>query len=281
VIYILIKVIEMIEKINETVSFLKQQGIIDVEFGIVLGTGLGRLVDEIKIIKSINYTDIPNFPVSTVESHSGKLVYGRLQNRFVLAMQGRFHYYEGYDMQTITFPIRVMKELGVKFLLLSNAAGAMNLQFKKASLMLISDHINLLGSNPLIGKNYDSFGPRFPDMSKAYSPKMNQKFRDLAKKLDIQLHEGVYVAVSGPCLETPAEYRFLRTIGADVVGMSTVPEVIVANHMGLPCAAISVLTDECDPDNLQPVELAEIIRVAGMAEEKLTKLFSAFVAEFS
>jgi len=270
----------MIKKIEESVSFLKEKGIKDIEFGIVLGTGLGKLVDEIKIIKSISYTDIPNFPVSTVESHSGKLVYGTLQNRLVLAMQGRFHFYEGYDMQTITFPIRVMKQLGIKFLLLSNACGAMNLQFKKASLMLITDHINLLGSNPLIGKNLDEFGPRFPDMSKAYSPKMNEKFRELAKKLDIQLHEGVYVAVSGPCLETPAEYRFLRTIGADVVGMSTVPEVIVANHMGLPCAAISVLTDECDPDNLQPVELAEIIRVAGMAEEKLTRLFSAFVAEF-
>jgi len=270
----------MMEEINESVSFLRQQGIKNVEFGIVLGTGLGKLVDEIKIIKSISYTDIPYFPVSTVESHSGKLVYGVLQNRFVLAMQGRFHYYEGYDMQTITFPIRVMKQLGIKFLLLSNACGAMNLQFKKASLMLITDHINLLGSNPLIGENYDSLGPRFPDMSKAYSPNMNQKFRELAKKLDIQLHEGVYVAVSGPCLETPAEYRFLRTIGADVVGMSTVPEVIVANHMGLPCAAISVLTDECDPDNLQPVELAEIIRVAGMAEEKLTRLFSAFIEEY-
>jgi len=234
----------MIKKIEESVSFLKEKGIKDIEFGIVLGTGLGKLVDEIKIIKSISYTDIPNFPVSTVESHSGKLVYGTLQNRLVLAMQGRFHFYEGYDMQTITFPIRVMKQLGIKFLLLSNACGAMNLQFKKASLMLITDHINLLGSNPLIGKNLDEFGPRFPDMSKAYSPKMNEKFRELAKKLDIQLHEGVYVAVSGPCLETPAEYRFLRTIGADVVGMSTVPEVIVANHMGLPCAAISVLTDE-------------------------------------
>jgi len=270
----------MIEKINETVAFLQEKGITELEFGIVLGTGLGKLVNEIEIITSIDYTNIPNFPVSTVESHSGKLVYGKLNNRYVLAMQGRFHFYEGYDLQTIVFPIRVMKQLGIKFLLLSNAAGAMNLQFKKASLMLINDHINLLGGNPLIGKNYEAFGPRFPDMSKAYSPRMNQKFRELASQLGIELHEGVYVAVSGPCLETPAEYRFLHKIGADVVGMSTVPEVIAANHMNLPCAAISVLTDECDPDNLQPVELAEIIRIAGLAEEKLTKLFTAFIGKF-
>ncbi len=271
----------MLDKINESTLFLKENGINKPEFGIVLGTGLGKLVNEIEIIKSIDYSDIPNFPLSTVESHSGKLVYGLLKNKYVLAMQGRFHFYEGYDLQTITFPIRVMKSLGIKFLLLSNAAGAMNLQFKKASLMLITDHINLLGANPLIGKNLDEFGPRFPDMSKAYSPEMNQKFRDLAKKLNIPLNEGVYVAVTGPCLETPAEYRFLHKIGADVVGMSTVPEVIVANHMSLPCAAISVLTDECDPDNLQPVELADIIRIAGLAEEKLIKLFTAFIDEFN
>jgi purine-nucleoside phosphorylase len=271
----------MLDKINECTLFLKENGINKPEFGIVLGTGLGKLVNEIEIIKSIDYSDIPNFPLSTVESHSGKLVYGLLKNKYVLAMQGRFHFYEGYDLQTITFPIRVMKSLGIKFLLLSNAAGAMNLQFKKASLMLITDHINLLGANPLIGKNLDEFGPRFPDMSKAYSPEMNQKFRDLAKKLNIPLNEGVYVAVTGPCLETPAEYRFLHKIGADVVGMSTVPEVIVANHMSLPCAAISVLTDECDPDNLQPVELADIIRIAGLAEEKLIKLFTAFIDEFN
>ncbi len=270
----------MLEKINQTVNFLRESGINKPEFGIVLGTGLGKLVNEINIIKTLNYSDIPNFPLSTVESHSGKLVYGLLKGRYVLAMQGRFHFYEGYDMQTITFPIRVMKLLGIKYLLLSNAGGAMNLQFKKASLMLINDHINLLGSNPLIGRNTDELGPRFPDMSGAYSPQMNQKFREIAKRMDIQLNEGVYVAVSGPCLETPAEYRFLRSIGADVVGMSTVPEVIVANHMSLPCAAISVLTDECDPDNLKPVTLDEIIKVASIAEEKLTRLFSSFIEEF-
>lgn len=265
------------EKIKQTVEFLRSKGIEKPEIGIVLGTGLGQLANEIIPEKVIDYIDIPNFPVSTVESHSGKLVYGRLKNKMVLAMQGRFHYYEGYSMQEVTFPIRVMKLLGIKYLLLSNAAGAMNLNFKKGSLMLITDHINLLPAHPLIGKNIDELGPRFPDMSKAYSPEMIEKFREIANASKIVLNEGVYVAVPGPNLETPAEYRFLHKIGADVVGMSTVPEVIVANHMSLPCAAISVLTDECDPDNLKPVDISEIIAVAASAEEQLVKLFLAFI----
>lgn len=265
------------EKIKQTVEFLRSKGIEKPEIGIVLGTGLGQLANEIIPEKVIDYIDIPNFPVSTVESHSGKLVYGRLKNKMVLAMQGRFHYYEGYSMQEVTFPIRVMKLLGIKYLLLSNAAGAMNLNFKKGSLMLITDHINLLPAHPLIGKNIDELGPRFPDMSKAYSPEMNEKFREISNASKIVLNEGVYVAVPGPNLETPAEYRFLHKIGADVVGMSTVPEVIVANHMSLPCAAISVLTDECDPDNLKPVDISEIIAVAASAEEQLVKLFLAFI----
>ena len=264
----------MADKIKQALEFIKEKGIIKPEIGIVLGTGLGKLVNEIKIHHTVDYADIPHFPVSTVESHSGRLVYGRLRNKCVLAMQGRFHYYEGYSMQEITFPIRVMKQLGIKYLLLSNACGAMNLNFKKASLMLINDHINLLGSSPLIGKNDDKMGLRFPDMSKAYSTSMNSKFRSLAKELNIELNEGVYVAVSGPNLETPAEYRFLSKIGADVVGMSTVPEVIVANHMGLPCAAVSVITDLCDPDNLVPANLADILETAGKAEVKLIRLFS-------
>jgi purine-nucleoside phosphorylase len=270
----------MVEKIKHALEFIREKGISKPEIGIVLGTGLGKLVNDIKIHHTIDYADIPYFPVSTVESHSGRLVYGRLRNKCVIAMQGRFHFYEGYSMQEITFPIRVMKALGIKYLLLSNAAGAMNLNFKKASLMLINDHINLLGNSPLIGKNDETLGVRFPDMSKAYSLAMNDKFRILARDLNIELNEGVYVAVSGPNLETPAEYRFLSKIGADVVGMSTVPEVIVANHMGLPCAAVSVITDECDPDNLHPVDIKEIIKVAGQAEEKLTRLFSAFVEKF-
>jgi purine-nucleoside phosphorylase len=270
----------MVEKIKQALDFIREKGIRKPEIGIVLGTGLGKLVNDIKIHHTIDYTDIPHFPVSTVESHSGRLVYGRLRNKCVIAMQGRFHFYEGYSLQQITFPIRVMKMLGIKYLLLSNACGAMNLNFKKGSLMLINDHINLLSSSPLIGRNDETMGPRFPDMSKAYSTEMNSTMHLVAKDLKIELNEGVYVAVPGPNLETPAEYRFLNRIGADVVGMSTVPEVIVANHMGLPCAAISVITDECDPDNLHPVDIKEIIKIAGQAEEKLTKLISGFVENY-
>lgn len=262
----------MIEQINETVKYLKDNGIDSPEAGIVLGTGLGQLVEAIDIIKEVNYQDIPNFPVSTVESHAGKLIYGTLAGKKVVAMQGRFHYYEGYDFQQITFPIRVMKYLGIKNLLLSNACGSMNMDFPKGSLMLLDDHINLLPGSPLFGKNDPEMGPRFPDMSCPYDKKMNQAIHTAAKEIDLKINEGVYVAVAGPQLETRAEYRFLRTIGADVVGMSTVPEVIVANHMGLPCAAISVITDECDPDNLVPVSLAEILEVAGKAEKDLVKL---------
>ena len=270
----------MIEKIKQTVQFIRDNGVDKPEIGIVLGTGLGKLAEQIEAEQIMEYESIPNFPISTVESHSGRLIYGKLRGKMVLAMQGRFHYYEGYSMQEVTFPIRVMKLLGIKYLLLSNAAGAMNLNFKKGSLMLIKDHINLLPTNPLVGKNMDELGPRFPDMSKAYSPNMNMKFIEIAKEQNITLHEGVYVAVAGPNLETPAEYRFLHRIGASVVGMSTVPEVIVANHMSLPCAAISVLTDECDPDNLKPVDISEIIKVAGQAEEKLITLFQEFIEKY-
>ena len=265
------------ETFKETVDFLKDKGILNPEVGIVLGTGLGGMIKEIDVELSIDYDEIPNFPVSTVESHHGKLIYGKLQGKQIIAMQGRFHFYEGYSFQQVTFPIRVMKLLGIKYLLLSNAAGAMNLDFKKGSLMMITDHINLLPGNPLTGKNYDELGPRFPDMSKAYAPEINKIMEQQAEKLNIRLNKGVYVAVAGPNLETPAEYRFLRIIGADAVGMSTVPEVIVANHMSLPCAAVSVLTDECDPNNLQEVALSEILEVAAKAEVLLIKLFKEVV----
>ncbi len=248
----------MFEKINETAQFLQGKGITKPTVGIILGTGLGKLVKEIDIEKELPYEDIPNFPVSTVEFHKGKLIYGKMEGKYVLAMQGRFHFYEGYSMQEITFPVRVMKELGIEYLLISNAAGAMNLDYKKGSLMLLDDHINLLGDGPLIGANHNDLGPRFPDMSQPYSNTLNDKFEEVAKEIGITLHKGVYVAVAGPNLETRAEYRFLRGIGADVVGMSTVPEVIVANHAGLPCMAISVLTDECDPDNLKPINIKDI-----------------------
>ncbi len=265
------------KKIKETVNFLKSKGCSKPEIGIVLGTGLGGMVKEINVELTVDYDEIPNFPVSTVESHYGKLIYGELHGKKIIAMQGRFHFYEGYNFKQVTFPIRVMKLLGIKYLLLSNAAGALNLNFKKGSLMMISDHINLLPGNPLTGKNNDELGPRFPDMSMAYTQGINNIIEEQAKKMGIQLNKGVYVAVAGPNLETPAEYRFLRIIGADAVGMSTVPEVIVANHMSLPCAAISVLTDECDPDNLQKVELSEILEVAAKAEVQLIKLFKEVV----
>jgi purine-nucleoside phosphorylase len=268
----------MINKLYETVSFLKRKGINTSQIGIVLGTGLGKLIDEIEIEVSIDYTEIPHFPVSTVEFHKGKLIYGSLGGKKVLAMQGRFHYYEGYSLQEVTFPIRVMKMLGVQFLLLSNAAGAMNLKFKKGELMLIDDHINFLPENPLRGINLDELGPRFPDMSKPYSEKLNKILIRIAAEENITLHKGVYVAVTGPNLETRAEYRMFRQY-ADAVGMSTVPEVIIANHAGMPCAAISVLTDECDPDNLSPADINDIIAIAGKAESKLIVLFKRCIAE--
>jgi len=264
-------------KLNETVEYIKSQGIENAEVGIVLGTGLGGLVNEIEIIKEIDYDKIPNFPVSTVESHFGKLIYGIVQGKKVLAMQGRFHYYEGYNMQEITFPIRILKLLGIEFLLVSNAAGALNLDFKKSSLMLITDHINLFPNNPLIGKNWDDFGPRFPDMSEPYSNRLNNLLREIAQEKNITLNEGVYIPVMGPNLETKAEYRMLGILGGDAVGMSTVPEVIVANHMSLPCCAISVLTDECDPDNLAPVDIADILQAAAIAEPNLTALYTELI----
>ncbi|MBC7381484.1 MAG: purine-nucleoside phosphorylase [Bacteroidia bacterium] len=267
----------MITKIQEAENFLKIHGITSPEIGIVLGTGLGNLVRKIEIEVEINYTDIPWFPEATLEFHSGKLIYGTLEGKKIIVMNGRFHYYEGYNFQQITFPIRVMKSLGISHLLLSNAAGGINLNWKKGDLMLIDDHINLLPGNPLTGKNLDTYGPRFPDMSEPYSKKINALLMELATEKNITLRKGVYVAVSGPNLETRAEYRFLKIIGADAVGMSTVPEVIVANHMNLPCAAVSVLTDACDPDNLKPVDIADIIAIARQAELKLTELFVGLI----
>jgi purine-nucleoside phosphorylase len=268
----------MLDELNQTATYLKLAGILDPEIGIVLGTGLGRMASEIEVTLSLDYSEIPNFPLATVESHSGRLIYGKLQGRRVLAMQGRFHFYEGYSLQQITFPIRIMKLLGIRWLLLSNAAGALNMHFKKGSLMLIDDHINMLPDNPLRGKNLSELGPRFPDMSKPYSSELNEHLLRIAERDQITLHKGVYVAVTGPNLETRAEYRMFRSF-ADAVGMSTVPEVIVANHMSLPCAAISVLTDECDPDNLAPARLEDILETAAKAEIHLCRLLSALIKE--
>lgn len=264
----------MLSQIKDAVTFLKGHGVIDPEAGIILGTGLGsKFIEVLDIQLEIPYREIPHFPVATVEFHQGKLLFGSLNGKNIIAMQGRFHYYEGYSMQQITFPVRVMKALGINHLLISNAAGNMNLTWSKGDLMVIDDHINLQPENPLRGKNEDTLGPRFPDMSRPYDQRMNQLLMKIAGEKDITLNKGVYVAVPGPNLETRAEYRFLKQIGADVVGMSTVPEVIVARHMDLPCCAVSVLTDDCDPDDLCPVKIDEIIAIAGKAEIKLTMLF--------
>jgi purine-nucleoside phosphorylase len=239
---------------------------------IILGTGLGQLADEMSIEAEISYDKIPHFPVSTVEGHSGRLLFGTLAGKEVVAMQGRFHYYEGYSMKQIAFPVQVLKSIGVDTLIVSNACGGMNPHYKLGEIMLITDHINLLGDNPLIGPNDDELGPRFPDMSDPYTERLREIAQTVALDKSIPMHQGVYVAVSGPMLETRAEYRFLRLLGADVVGMSTVPEVIAAAHMGMEVLGISAITDECFPDALEPIDIEKIFEAAGMAEPKMTQV---------
>ncbi len=263
----------MLHKLEDATLYLQQKGCEGIKTGVVLGTGLGSLIQLVKVTHTIPYRDIPHFPVATVEFHKGQLVVGMIGETKVIIMQGRFHYYEGYSMQEITFPVRVMHRLGINRLFLSNAAGAMNPGFKKADLVMVTDHINLLPENPLRGLNDPAYGNRFVDMSQPYAVSLQEEILNAANSLGLTVKKGVYVAVPGPNLETRAEYRHLHQIGADMVGMSTVPEVIVANHVGLPCAAISVITDECDPDNLQPVNIEEIIAVAGRADELLARLF--------
>ena len=270
---------QYLAQIKETASFVMKKGFTEPVVGVVLGTGLSELINHIKIEQTLAYEDIPNFPLSTVEFHKGNLVYGKIEGVAVVAMQGRFHYYEGYSMQQITFPVRVMKEIGVKYLLLSNAAGGINPAYKKGDLVILDDHINLQPENPLRGLNLPEFGNRFPDMSQPYNKELNQLLLTKASERSYNLRKGVYAAVVGPNLETRAEYRYLSSIGADLVGMSTVPEVIVANQAGLPCACVSVITDECDPDNLKPVDISEIIAVAGKADKKLSDLFAAVIAD--
>jgi purine-nucleoside phosphorylase len=268
---------ELIKKINETLSVIRKQTSEDYPVGIILGTGLGGLVKEIEIKCEMDYSSLPYFPISTVESHRGKLIFGKIGNKNVVAMQGRFHYYEGYTMQQITYPVRVMKFLGVKTLLVSNACGGMNPTYRRGDLMIMQDHINLLGDNPLIGKNVDEFGPRFPDMSEPYDLKLIKSAEEIALKNKIKLHKGVYVAVPGPNLETKAEYRFLRAIGADVVGMSTIPEDIVANHMGMRVLGMSIITDECFQETLKKVNVEEIITAAMAAEPKMTLIMKEVI----
>ena len=247
--------------------------------GIILGTGLGALAKEIENRKEISYADIPHFPMTSVTSHAGQAVVGTIEGRTVVAMEGRFHFYEGYTLEEVTLPVRVMKELGAETLIVSNACGGMNPGYKKGDLMIIDDHINLMGINPLIGENDDELGPRFPDMCEPYSRELINLAVRIAKEENIRAHTGVYVAVTGPNLETRAEYRFLRIIGSDVVGMSTVPEVIVAVHAGLKVLGISCVTDLCFPDTLKPADIREIIKVATEAEPKLTKLVRRVIAE--
>jgi len=269
----------MIKFIQETTEYLQEKGFDRPEVGIILGTGLGKLVDEIETPIEVSYNHIPHFPTATVEFHKGKLIFGTIGGKKVIVMQGRFHLYEGYSLQDVTYPVRIMHALGIKSLLVSNASGAINLNFKKGELMLIDDHINLQGGSPLAFKGVEQMGERFVDMSAPYTLVLNQKIEAIAKAEDIQLHKGVYASVVGPQLETRAEYRYLKIIGADAVGMSTVPEVIVANHLSLQVAAVSVLTDECDPDNLAPVNITEIIEMANKAEPNMITLFKKLIQQ--
>jgi len=269
------------EQVQTAVTAIRARTTAQPEAAIILGTGLGGLAREMKVDTSIPYQDIPGFPLSTVESHAGRLLFGGLGGRSVVAMQGRFHRYEGYSLQQVTFPVRVLHALGAPILVLSGACGGMNPLWSAGDLVLISDHINLQGDNPLLGPNDDRLGPRFPDMSAPYDPALRTLARRLALEMGMVLREGVYVAVTGPNLETPAEYRMLRGIGADVVGMSTVPEVIVAVHAGMRVLGISIVTDQCLPDALEPADIGRIIATANQAEPSLTRLVARVVEKLS
>ncbi len=267
----------MLEKIHQTADFLKALLPELPETGIILGSGLGDLVNDIEIVKEIPYAGIPNFPLSTVEGHSGKLIFGYLAGKYVVAMQGRFHYYEGYDMKQVTFPVRVMKELGVKTLFVSNAAGGMNKEFKVGDVMVITDHINLFPENPLRGKNYNELGTRFPSMTEAYSASLINLADDIANEQGIRLMHGVYVGTQGPTFETPAEYEYFRVIGGDAVGMSTVPEVIVANHAGMKVFGLSVITDLGGKDIKEVPTHEEVQKAAMNAQPVMTRLIKAML----
>jgi purine-nucleoside phosphorylase len=268
----------ILQRVNSTADFIRSQIKESPDYGIILGTGLGGLVKEIEVSVSIAYDSIPNFPVSTVESHSGKLIFGKLSGKNIVAMQGRFHFYEGYSMEDIVLPVRVMKLLGIKKLFVSNACGGVNPAFEKGDLCIINDHINLFPGNPLVGGNINELGPRFPDMSAPYDKKMIALANIICAEENIKTRNGVYAGVTGPMLETPAEYKFLRIIGADVVGMSTIPEIIAARHLSLPCFACSIVTDICYGE-IEPVTLEEIIAIANKAEPKLTTLFKRLIAQ--
>ncbi|MBD5190607.1 MAG: purine-nucleoside phosphorylase [Bacteroidales bacterium] len=268
----------MLDVIRETAAFIRAEVGEMPEIGIILGTGLGDLVNHMEIRKELDYKVIPNFPVSTVEGHSGKLIFGELGGKYVMAMQGRFHYYEGYDMKQVTFPVRVMKELGVETLFVSNAAGGMNKEFKVGDVMIITDHINLFPENPLRGKNYNELGPRFPAMTEAYSDEMIRKADEIGEKNNLRLMHGVYVGTPGPTFETPAEYEYFRIIGGDAVGMSTVPEVIVANHAGMKVFGVSVITDLGGKDIKEVPSHEEVQKAAVTAQPVMTTLIKELLA---
>ena len=269
----------MVQKIQEAVEYIKEIHLGQPQFGIILGTGLGALVQEIEVEHTISYEDIPHFPVSTVESHSGKLIFGQLGGKQVVAMQGRFHFYEGYSMKQVTFPVRVLKFLGIEKLFISNAAGGLNPEYQVSDLMVINDHINQHPENPLTGKNDPEVGIRFPDMSEPYDLELIDQAMSIAQEHNIPTHQGVYVSVPGPNLETKAEYIYLRTIGADAVGMSTVPENIAARHMDLPCFAISVITDMGVPGHFKKVTIEEVIEAAAKAEPGMTKIIKELISQ--
>ena len=268
----------MLQRIKESAEFLQKQTTYNPEVGIILGTGLGGLVNEIEIEHSISYEDIPNFPLSTVEGHTGRLIFGRLGGKQIVAMQGRFHFYEGYTMEKVTFPVRVLKLLGIENLIVSNASGGVNPDYKVCDLMMLSDHINLI-PNHLIGENITELGARFPDMSDAYCPTLIAKAEAIAKANNIPVKKGVYIALTGPTLETPAEYKHMRIIGGDTVGMSTTPEVIIARHMDIPCFAMSVITDLGVPGKIQKVTHEEIQKVSEVAEPKLTLIIKELISK--
>lgn len=270
----------LLKNLDEAVASIHKTSALEPEIAIVLGTGLGNLTRRVKVEHVFPYSKIPHFPTATVESHKGELVLGTLAGKKVAVMEGRFHAYEGYSMQEVTFPIRVMRRLGAKILVVTNAAGGMNLEYKKGGLILIEDHINLMGPNPLIGPNDERVGPRFPDLSQPYSKRLLQLTEKAATEEKLTVRRGVYVAVTGPNLETRAEYRFLRGIGADLVGMSTVPEVLVGVHMRMEILGVACVTDVCDPDHLEPVDIKEIIRVANEAGPRLDRLIESAIQKF-
>ena len=269
------------KKVEETYQFLKEKVSLSPDIVITLGTGLSSLGEKVKKVKSFPYKEIPNFPVSTVETHKGELIFGFLENKKVAVLQGRFHYYEGYSTKELTFPLRVLTLFKPKIYIVSNAAGGLNLTFKSGDIMIIKDHINLIPDNPLRGINNEKWGPRFPDMSKAYDLELRELFKKVAQKLNEEMKEGVYVAIPGPSLETPAETKFLKIIGADAVGMSTVPEVIVAVHAGLKVLGISIISNVNDPDNFKPILFSEVVEQSKKTEKKLEKLIRAFIKELS